>query len=225
MNLIHRNHRRYLDDHHFLHLIGDAGICVPSDFLLNRDGIDTFWEEFYAHAVPRVVICGLNPGRLGASKTGIPFVDFQSLSQLVSGIQRSDAERSSSFFFKVVQSFGIERFFQSFYVTNVASVGFVRDGKNLNYPELPAAALSIVECNFLEEMKIIQPSHVISLGTEVQRTVKTLLTSDVDCSLRLPHPAWVTTYRGSELDQWVKKYVTTLKSIGTVANRAGDQPI
>ena len=216
MNLIHQNHRRYIENHNFLRLLGEAGICVPSEFLLNRDGINAFWKKFYGAHVPRVVICGLNPGRFGASKTGIPFVDFQSLSQLVPGVHRLDSEKSSNFFFKVIHSFGVEAFFQNFYVTNIASVGFVRDGKNLNYPELPVDALAMVERNFQTEMEVVQPFQFISLGAEVQQTARKLLTNTVNCTLRLPHPSWVTTYRSCELHTWVEKYVEALKVVADV---------
>lgn len=210
MNLLQQNLDRYLDDDVFLRLLGEHDICVLSDFILNKEGINSFWQTYYGDPVPRVVICGINPGRHGAGKTGIPFVDFQSLSQLISGIDRQDGERSAEFFFQVVRQFGMEAFFHSFYVTNVASVGFIRDGKNLNYNELPESALKVVEHNFLQEMEIIQPTHFISLGEVVQNTVRKLLPASVDCSMRMPHPAWVTTYRGKELHEWTTRYLTIL---------------
>lgn len=211
MNLLQQNLDRYLNDDDFLRLIGEHGICILSDFLLNKDGIDTFWRTYYGGAVPRVVLCGINPGRHGAGKTGIPFLDFQSLSQLISGIDRQDSERTAGFFFQVVRQFGVEAFFHSFYVTNVASVGFIRDGKNLNYNELPASALEVVERNLIQEMEIIQPTHVISLGECVQQAVRKLLPVSVDCSMRLPHPSWITTYRAKETDKWAAHYLDVLE--------------
>lgn len=213
MNIIHQNLDRYLIDHDFLRLIGGDDICVLSDFILNRANIDTFWQQYYSTTLPHTVICGLNPGRFGAGKTGIPFLDFLSLSQLIAGIHSADSEKSASFFFKVIQSYGVAAFFHEFYVTNIASVGFIRGGKNLNYHDLPDAALAVVERNFLAEMAIVKPTRVIALGIAVQRTTKKLLSAEVDCSLRLPHPAWVATYRGGELDRWVEKYVAMLKSV------------
>lgn len=100
---------------------------------------------------------------------------------------------------------------ESIYVTDVSSVGFIRDGKNLNYNELPESALEVVERNFLQEMKIIQPTHVISLGEVVQQTVRKLLPASVDCSMRLPHPSWITTYRGKEMEKCVMWYLAVLE--------------
>lgn len=217
-NLLHLNHSRYLDNHSFLQMIGVSNICVLSDFLLNGEIVDAFWDRYYAQAVPRSVICGLNPGRFGAGKTGIPFLDFQSLSQLMPGVDRQDSEKSAAFFYKVIQAYGSDAFFRHFYVTNVASVGFLCDGRNLNYPDLPKAALAIVEANFCEEMKIVKPTCLISLGTAVQHTARKLLSLDVDCTLRLPHPAWVATYRSREMEKWVDEYVKALKSAAALQN-------
>ena len=212
MNLLHLNHSRYLDNQSFLQLIGASDICILSDFLLDPKIVDAFWDRYYARRVPRIVVCGINPGRFGAGKTGIPFLDFASLSQLMPGVDRHDSEKSAAFFCQVIQSYGSEAFFRDFYVTNVASVGFLRDGRNLNYHDLPAAAQATVEANFCEEMKMVNPTQVISLGTAVQHTARKLLSPDIDCSLRLPHPAWVATYRSRETEQWVSDYVEALKS-------------
>lgn len=211
MNLIQQNHARYLNDTACLHLLGEHEICILSDFLLNKDGIDMFWQTYYGGALPRVVLCGINPGRHGAGKTGIPFLDFQSLSKLIPGIDRQDSERTAGFFFQIVRQFGVEAFFKTFYVTNVSSVGFIRDGKNLNYHDLPAPALEVVERNFLQEMEVVRPTHIISLGDAVQQTVRKLLPASVDCSMRLPHPSWIMTYRGNAQDKWAARYLEVLE--------------
>ena len=206
MNLLQQNLDRYLNDKAFLNLLGEHGVCIPSDFVDNEEGISAFWKKFYGNSVPRIMICGINPGRLGAGKTGVPFLDFASLSQLIPGIDRHDSENSASFFFEVVKSFGAESFFKTFYVTNFSSVGYVKDGVNFNYNDLPQVALETVERNFLAEIAIVEPTHVISLGREVHRSVRKLLPPGIDCSLYLPHPSWIATYRSNEVGYWVQRY-------------------
>ncbi len=211
-NLIRQNHERYLNDHAFLRLLGEHDTCVLSDFLL-KDGqaaIDAFWKTYYPEGPPRTVICGLNPGRFGAGQSGIPFMDFLSLSQLLPGLHRLDSERSAGFFFRVVQAYGAAEFFREFYVTNVASVGFIRHGKNLNYPALPWQAVEVVERNFLAEMEIVQPARIISLGRDVHKTVRKLLGARVECETCLPHPAWVATYRSASMEEWVARYLAAI---------------
>lgn len=210
MYQLQQNLDRYLNDKAFLNLLGEHGICIPSDFVDNEEGISAFWEKFHGNSVPRIMICGINPGRFGAGKTGIPFMDFASLSQLIPGVERRDSENSASFFFEVVKSFGAKSFFKTFYVTNFSSVGFVKDGVNFNYHDLPQAALETVERNFLAEIAIVDPTHVISLGREVHRSVRKLLPRDIDCSLYLPHPSWIATYRSSDRDHWAQHYKEAL---------------
>ena len=210
-NLLQQNTARYLNDDGFLNLISDQGVCVLSDFLLNQAHIDTFWQTYYGSSVPRVVICGINPGRHGAGKTGIPFLDFQSLAQLIPDVERSDSESSAGFFYQVIKQFGASAFLPTFYVTNIASVGFVRAGKNLNYNDLPAPALEIVERNFLLEMAVVQPTHIISLGEVVHATVNKLMGKDVDCKRRLPHPSWIANYRRNQIEEWVTRYLAVLE--------------
>ena len=75
------------------------------------------------------VICGINPGRNGAGKTGVPFLDFNSLSQLLPNLKKEDSERSSQFFFEIVEHFGAKKFYETFYVTNISWLGFIKDNK------------------------------------------------------------------------------------------------
>jgi hypothetical protein len=211
MNLLQRNLDHYLADVNFLRLLGDHDICILSDFVNNRQGISAFWQKFYGDAIPRIMICGINPGRHGAGKTGVPFLDFMSLSKIIPGIERQDIEKSASFFFEAVRSFGVESFFRTFYVSNFSSVGYIREGKNLNYYDLPQPALKIVERNFLEEIKTVNPTHIVSLSAAVHASVRKLLPANIDCSLRLPHPAWVATYRANEKNQWLSRYREVLE--------------
>lgn len=210
MNVLQQNLDRYLT-HDFLRLLGDDGIVVLSDFVKNPEGISAFWRKYYGDAIPRVMICGINPGRFGAGMTGIPFMDFMSLSRLIPGIDREETEKSASFFFQVVCLFGVETFFRTFYVSNFSSVGYMKEGGNLNYYDLPPAALAVVERNFITEIGIVKPTHIISLGESVQQSVRKLLPASVDCSLRLPHPSWVATYRANEMDQWALRYLEVLE--------------
>lgn len=193
MNLLLSNQIRYLENHAFLKAVGEADIAVLADFLHNKDGIEQFWKTYYGPHIPRVVICGINPGRHGAGKTGIPFLDYQSLAKLIPNTHRADSERTADFFYRVVSRLGADLFFRTFYVTNISSVGFVRDGRNLNFYDLPLAAIEMVEQYFRSEIRFVQPTHVISLGVVVQETARRVLPSDVDCSIRLPHPSWITT--------------------------------
>jgi len=213
MNLIQQNLDRYLNDHDFQAILTKNNICIIADFVENRAAIEAFWQRYWQGNIPRIMLCGINPGRFGAGQTGIPFIDFLSLSRLIDDVERQDAEKSASFFFKVAEAFGIEAFFRTFYISNVSSVGYLASSaKNLNYYDLPRPALNIVERNFLEEISIVQPTHVISLSKEVHATIRRLLPKQIDTAFRLPHPSWIMTYRQSEQATWVEKYLEVLNN-------------
>jgi hypothetical protein len=170
-------------------MIRENGISILDGFLGNWADMERFHAKYYRGGYPRTVLCGLNPGRNGAGKTGIPFVDFSSLSKLLSGVKRTDTERSARFFFDIVSHFGAEPFFRSFYVTNVSWVGYSKHGKNLNYDLLPVDAIEFVSQQFIYEMSVVEPTHVISMSKSAHATVSRLLGKDVDTTLVLPHPS------------------------------------
>ena len=67
-------------------------IELLDDFLDNWENVKRFYEKYYANGYPKTVLCGINPGKNGAGKTGIPFLDFDSLSKLIDGIEHTDTE-------------------------------------------------------------------------------------------------------------------------------------
>ncbi|NLA50491.1 MAG: DUF4918 family protein, partial [Bacteroidales bacterium] len=55
-----------------------AGISIMNPFRNNPDVINTvtlFYRKYYSDNNKRHMIIGINPGRLGAGATGIPFTD------------------------------------------------------------------------------------------------------------------------------------------------------
>jgi len=181
--------RRYIDSGEMERLLRGSDISVLIDFLDNWPVIKQFEKKFYANAYPKVVLCGINPGRLGAGKTGIPFIDFASLSKMMPGIDRNDSERSASFFFDIVQSIGVETFYRHFYVTNISWLGYQHHNKNVNYDQLPEAAKAFVYRIFRWEMEHVKPVKIISLGAVVHDTVRaSFADTDIDVSQSLPHP-------------------------------------
>lgn len=170
-------------------LLNGGDISILREFEDNISVAKRFAKTYCSSQKPSVVLCGINPGRLGAGKTGVPFLDFSSLSKLLSEIDRCDTERSAQFFFEVVDYFGAKAFYSTFHVTNISSVGFERAGSNVNYYDLPELALKYVYDAFCEEIKAVQPTAIISLAGSVHATVKQLFSeSSIDISQCLPHP-------------------------------------
>jgi hypothetical protein len=170
-------------------IFDDEDITVLNDFLDNWENIKQFNEKYYAEGYPETVLCGINPGKNGAGKTGVPFLDFSSLSKLMEGVDRVDTERSAQFFYNIVEEFGAAKFYRSFYVTNISWVGFTKDGNNKNYYELSDPVKDFIYDAFIYEMNIVAPKTIISLSEEVGKSLRYLFKeSDIDISARLPHP-------------------------------------
>ena len=79
---------------------------------------------------------GINPGRFGGGVTGIPFTDPIRLEKEC-GIKNDfikKQELSSVFIYEMINAYGgAEKFYHNYYISAISPLGFVKDGKNLNY--------------------------------------------------------------------------------------------
>ena len=192
-------------------------IRILSEFLDNEKNIIEFHKKYVEPNSPKIVICGINPGRKGAGKTGIPFIDFASLTRMLPDIKENDSEQTAKFFFSVIQKIGIENFYKNFHVTNLSWFGFSRidKNKNVNYDneDIPAEIKNCLIDKFVEEMELINPDYIITLSKDVLYELKSLkeqkkISSEIGA--RLNHPSWITTYRSKDINMWKIKYVETL---------------
>lgn len=189
-------------------------IIVLDEFIKNEKVIRRFYEENIDHNIGniKVVMCGINPGRYGAGKTGIPFIDFNSLSELLSNVQRNDSERSAEFFYSIIKNYGAKKFYSNIYVTNICSVGFEKDKKNYNYYQLPESVKDIIHMNFLDKMKIVNPDVIIPLSEKVGDTLKELKfegrLEGIKIDNRLNHP-----YYCSINTNWEKEFNNYLSKL------------
>jgi hypothetical protein len=99
-----------------------------------------FYGQYYNDTEVRYIILGINPGRLGGGLTGIPFTDPVKLVALC-GIENTlhkKSELSADYIYQMIAAFGgIEKFYNRFYFNSVCPLGFTKQGKNLNYYDLP----------------------------------------------------------------------------------------
>ena len=196
-------------------ILRSMNIQILSNFIDNKNNIVEFHKKYVEPNSPKIVICGINPGRNGAGLTGIPFIDFASLSQMLPCIKKNDWEQSANFFFSIIQEFGIETFYRNFHVTNISWFGFSRidKSKNVNYYEIPTEIQKYLINKFVEEMAFINPDYIIPLAEHVSWELDSLKKQDkikAKIGTRLNHPAWVMAHRRKDLNTWRKKYVDTL---------------
>ncbi|MCX8491675.1 MAG: DUF4918 family protein, partial [Cyclobacteriaceae bacterium] len=95
-----------------------------------------FYKKYYNDTKMRTMILGINPGRFGSGLTGVPFTDPINLEKYCSIENKlpKKQEISSEFIYAMIDSFGgCDRFYQNFYFSSISPLGFVKEGKNLNY--------------------------------------------------------------------------------------------
>lgn len=212
MSIFSENLNRYTLNYEFKRLLNENGISMLEGYLDQSDIMDAFCEKFYSNQIPKIVICGINPGRLGAGLTGVPFFDFASLSKIFPSIQRNDTENTAQFFFKVIEKIGVERFFKYFYITNVSSVGYSKGKSNFNFNKLPDNLQSIVFSNFAKEIELIKPAKIIALGEAAFNGVESALGKNNYRLEKLKHPSWIMQYKRDEINFWVQAYADALSN-------------
>ena len=100
-----------------------------------------FHRKYFSDDHQRVLMLGINPGRLGAGSTGLSFTDTKrcesDLGIPVNGLRTH--EPSSDFFYRMIRAAGgPETFYSKVYVHAICPLGFVKEGPrgkeiNLNY--------------------------------------------------------------------------------------------
>jgi hypothetical protein len=167
------------------------------------------------------LILGINPGRFGGGLTGIPFTDPTKL--LLLGIENKldkRVELSSDFIYKVIERFGgAEIFYQKFYFSSISPLGFVKDGKNLNYYDiktLPKLLNSFILQCINEQLNWgLNREVCFCLGEgENFKFLKTLNEKEKFFKEITPlaHPRFVMQYKRKMLDQYLGDYIRKLNS-------------
>ena len=175
--------------------LSDLNVGILDDFIKNKVNIKRFHEKYVIGNKPHIMLVGINPGRFGAGKTGIPFLDFDSLSKLLPDIDSNESERSSKFIFDIIEDIGVEKFYQQCHISNLSWFGFydLTNIKNVNYNLLPKHIATVLLDNFVEEVKFIDPSVIIPISDIVnwELTLNLRVKGKIDTIIenRLYHPA------------------------------------
>lgn len=129
--------------------------------------MQSFYSKYFDDNNERILLFGINPGRLGAGKTGIGFTDPIRLKE-VCGISHSLdllPEPSSVFIYDMIKAFGgPEKFYRRFHFTSVSPIGYVSKGVNVNYydtPELRKATEDFI-CQTIEKQISMHVSREVA---------------------------------------------------------------
>ncbi len=179
-----------------------------------------FYAKYYSDSNKRFLILGINPGRHGGGVTGIPFTDPMKLEKYcgIPNTLTKKSELSADFIYTMIDGFGgVENFYKKFYISAVSPLGFIKDGKNLNYYDIKE--LQEVLKNFIVECLSVQLGFGIDTTTcfclgegENYKYLKRL--NDelkiFNTIVPLPHPRFIMQYRRKQVQHFVDVYVEKL---------------
>jgi len=188
------------------------------------DAMSDFYKKYYGDSRQRTFLLGINPGRFGAGITGIPFTDPVRLEEDcgIPNAFRKRQELSSVFVYQVVEAFGeAGAFYQKFYVTAICPLGFVKDGKNINYYD-DKRLQQAVEPHIIQSIETqirfgCNRKTAVCLGKG--KNFKYFLALNKRLQLfeeivPLPHPRWVMQYRRRRMEEFVGEYLKILLDAG-----------
>jgi hypothetical protein len=195
----------------------------PYDNPATLAALTAFYEKYFSDGRARTFLFGINPGRFGAGVTGVPFTDPIRLAAEC-GIENDFArkpELSSVFVWEFIRAYGgATAFFRDFYITSLSPLGFVKDGKNINYYDdraLQRAAEPYIVWNIRTQLEFgARREAAVCLG-EGQNYAMFRKINAAHGFFReivpLPHPRFIMQYRRRQLGQFVERYVATLNSL------------
>jgi hypothetical protein len=183
----------------------------------------TFFQTFYSDNRPRHLLLGINPGRFGAGITGINFTAPRQLTENC-GISHSfplKSELSAEFIYEVIERYGgCRKFYQRFFISAVSPLGYVKNGKNLNYyddRDLQKAVTPFIAASIQQQLAFgFKTDHCICIGGEKNYKFLQQLNNEYQWFAKispLPHPRFILQYRRRQKESFIQQYLHALNQL------------
>ena len=208
-----------------------AGIQVMNPFVDSMTAMDNlrlFAEKYLDDQNRRHIILGINPSRLGAGVTGVPFTDTK---RLVSECKipydgKPTHEISSVFIYQMIDAFGgVRDFYNRFYINSPFPLAIIKtdsQGKETNYnyydsPVLMKAVHQFIIKSIRELIDLgIVTDTCFCLGTGKNATFLKKLNDEhrfFGKIIPLEHPRFIMQYKSATKDLYIEKYIRALDSV------------
>jgi hypothetical protein len=191
------------------------------------ESVKAFYTKFYNDHHPRTLILGINPGRLGAGATGIPFTDTKRLKEIcgldLPGVHTH--EPSSVLVYELIAAYGgTEKFYKQFYINSVCPLGFTATnarGREVNHnyydtPALQQAVLPFIEWNIQTQIDMgCRTDTCFCLGTGKNYAFLSKLNGEKGYFKRvtaLEHPRYVVQYKQKQKEEYIRWYLEKLNN-------------
>lgn len=182
--------------------------------------VKQFYRKYYKAEGKRVLLLGINPGRFGAGATGINFTAPKQLTENC-GIAHSlkmQSELSAEFIYEVIERFGgPQSFYNRFFIGAVSPLGYVYNGKNINYYDMPAlqkAVTPFIVHTLQQQLEWdVSREQCICIGDGKNFRFLCKLNNEYGFFKQissLPHPRFVLQYRRKEKERYIQQYLAAL---------------
>jgi hypothetical protein len=187
-----------------------------------------FYRQYYLDNRLRHLILAINPGRLGAGATGIPFTDTKRL-QDVCGISSEippTHEPSSVFVYEMIAAYGgPEAFYKDFYIASVCPLGFVKRndrGQEVNYnyydsKELQKAVTPFIVSHLKQQLQLgLHHETCICWGKGKNYSFLKRLNEEhrlFGRILAVEHPRFIMQYRARQKEVYLARHLDALQKM------------
>lgn len=181
-----------------------------------------FYRKYYHDNNQRTLLLGINPGRFGSGTTGISFTDPIKLEKYC-GIKNDlvkKPELSADFIYAMITAYGgLDAFYDKYFISSVSPLGFVKDGTNINYYDLPRLQ-KVITPFIIESMEKLlsmgmNSEKVFCIGGDKNLKALTNLNDKHQWFkeiVALPHPRFIMQYRRKKMNEYIDLWITTLSS-------------
>lgn len=183
----------------------------------------SFYQKYYADYNERIILLGINPGRFGAGVTGIPFTDPIRLANEcgIENLFEKKPELSSDFIYRVINAYGgVKTFNNKFLISSLCPLGFVKNGKNLNYydeKELEEKISPFIITTLKQQIEFgINTEFCFCLGEGKNYKYFTKLNQKHNFFKKiipLAHPRYIMQYRRKMLNDYISFYIEGLQNV------------
>ena len=201
-------------------LPGDIDWLFPQKNKTVFNAIESFYNKYYNDNNHRSLIFGINPGRFGAGTTGINFTAPKQLKEHceIDHPFKNQSELSAEFIYEMIIAYGgCEKFYSDFIISAVSPLGFIKNGKNVNYYDdkklQHAVTPFITDCINKQTKWKINRDKCFCIGGE--KNFKFLYALNEKHKwfkeiIPLPHPRYIMQYRRKQKQKFIDDYLHVL---------------
>jgi len=186
--------------------------------------VEKFFQKYFNDDHPRQLMLGINPGRFGAGITGVNFTAPKQLKELC-GIDhhlKSSSELSAEFIYDIIAGYGgVNKFYQDWFIGAVCPLGFIKNGKNINYyddKKLANAVTPFIIDGINRQLSMgFTTDQCLCIGGEKNFKFLSRLNAEhkwFNQIIPLPHPRFILQYRRKQKEKYIHQYLSALRFAG-----------